>query len=91
MSRSISLFAGIVLSATLAALILTGCTDPDGAKKAAEDMGFRDVKAGGYGWFSCDGKSDTFSTRFTAINAQGRPVSGVVCSGWLKGATVRLF
>lgn len=71
-------------------VVIAACSDPEGAKKAAEDAGYENVSTSGYSWFSC-GKDDTFSTGFSATNAHGRPVRGVVCSGWLKGATVRLF
>lgn len=71
-------------------LFLCACTDVDGATKAIEDMGMTPTKVGGYGYFSCSDK-DTFSTKFEAVNANNRPVKVVVCSGWLKGATVRTF
>lgn len=78
---------GLGLGVSLAAISLGACTDSDRAIRAAKSMGFTDVKPGGYGWFRCG--DDTFSTSFTAKDAHGEPVSGVVCSGWLKGATVR--
>ncbi len=58
------------------------------ARKALRDAGLKPVKVGGYSFFAC-GKDDTFSTQFTATNAQGQTVTGTVCSGWLKGKTVR--
>jgi hypothetical protein len=38
--------------------------------------------------FQCS-EDDTFRTPFTAESSTGRQVTGVVCSGILKGATVR--
>ena len=38
--------------------------------------------------FGCS-EDDTFSTKFSATNAKGERVGGAVCSGWLKGSTIR--
>lgn len=72
-----------------AAIALAGCTDEDGATKALHSAGLKPVSVGGYAWFACDSKSDDFATKFTAVNAQGETVTGAVCSGWLKGKTIR--
>lgn len=78
-----------ILLAAIVALVLTSCSDPATAIKALEAMGFTDIQTHGYAPFMC-GKDDTFATKFTARNPQGRSVSGAVCNGWLlKGATVR--
>lgn len=69
-------------------LLLTGCTDNSGARKAIEDAGLTLVEVGGYGWLQCS-EDDVFHTKFTAKNANGKTVTGVVCSGWFKGKTVR--
>ena len=74
---------------TIAIMIfLAGCTDERAATKALADAGLTPVKVGGYSFFSC-GKDDTFATEFTAKNAKGQIVTGTVCSGWLKGKTIR--
>ena len=52
-------------------------------------MGYKNVSTGGYSFFSC-GNGDTFATKFNAIDQTGKAVSGTVCSGLLKGNTVRL-
>ena len=80
----------LILLSTVALLGLTGCSDGKVAQKAAEDMGFTDVVTGGWTPFGC-GKEDAFTTTFTAKNAQGKPVEGVVCSGWFGYATVRTY
>jgi len=73
----------------LATLLLAGCYSTNDAKKALESQGFTDVKVTGHAWFAC-GKSDTFATSFEATNANGKRVSGAVCSGlFFKNATVR--
>jgi hypothetical protein len=81
----------LIMVALAFGVMCSACTDERGAKKAAEDMGFSDVQVGGYPWFfdSCS-DSDTFKTKFKAVNVHGQPVSGTVCSGWFKGKTVRL-
>jgi hypothetical protein len=75
--------------AVIVVLLLSGCTDEEGATEAIKDMGLTPIAVGGYGWFDCS-EDDQFATKFTARNAQGRNVAGTVCSGWFKGKTVRL-
>jgi hypothetical protein len=72
----------------LVVVALAGCTSSDDAIRAVEAMGMTNVTATGYRVFGCS-EDDSFHTGFTATNPQGRQVSGVVCSGWLKGSTVR--
>jgi hypothetical protein len=70
-------------------LLLTACTDPDSATKALKDAAITPTHVGGYSLLGC-GNDDDYATKFEGINAQGRPVSDVVCSGYFgKGATVR--
>lgn len=67
-------------------------TDYDGAQAVAEGHNLTNVKPTGYGWFACgfgEG-ADMWRTRFTAVNQNGKDVSGVVCSGLFKGGTMRL-
>lgn len=72
----------------ITAMALTACTDPAEAQRATAAMGLKDIQITGYRWWGC-GKDDSFHTGFTATNASGQTVSGVVCSDLLKGATVR--
>lgn len=77
----------VLLIASL--FLLAGCTDEKGATSALSDAGLTPVNVGGYPlWGGC-GKDDAFATKFIATNAQGKRVTGVVCSGWFKGKTVR--
>lgn len=77
----------VALSALLA--VAAGCTDAENAVQTAEAMGFTQVQAGEYAWFSC-GKEDDLATRFTAVNANGQRVTGVVCKNFIgKDATIR--
>lgn len=66
-------------------------TDPDGAVATVENAGLTHARATGYGWFSCGvgEHSDFFRTKFKAVNQNGREVTGTVCSGFLKGSTIR--
>jgi len=72
----------------VAAILLIGCTDEAGTRRALEGEGFTDISVNGYDAWSC-GKDDTYATKFTATNARGKVVSGVVCCGDFKGCTVR--
>lgn len=80
--------AQLALAAALA-LTVTACTQaqPDVAAELGA-YGMTDVQTTGYNFFACS-KHDTFATNFTARNPQGRRVTGTLCSGWMKGGTVR--
>lgn len=73
-------------------IFLTACnpvTDPEGATKALEDLGFTDIQIGGYAFFACS-EDEWNHTSFTAKNPQGKIVTGTVCSGLMfKNSTVR--
>lgn len=69
-------------------LTLGACSDAPTAVRAVENSGMTEARTTGYRFFGCDEK-DTFHTGFVARNTKGQEVTGVVCSGWLKGATVR--
>ena len=77
---------------TLCVVILcTSCTsssDFEKGKKQLENQGYTNVKDTGYNWFCCSDK-DTFSTGFTALDKKGNKVKGCICSGVLKGVTIR--
>ncbi len=76
--------------ALLAFASLCACTDPEGATKALQDSGYKDIKITGYDIFSCS-EDDFYCTGFTATGLNGRPVTGAVGSGLvLKGSTIRL-
>lgn len=79
------------LQATLILLFaaaFTACSSPNDATKALKAQGFTDIETHGRAFFACS-EDDTFATKFTATNPKGERVAGTVCSGWLKGATIR--
>jgi hypothetical protein len=80
-----SIAAVILISAVLA-----GCSDAPTAERVLRQQNYKDILITGYSWFSC-GRDDSFATGFRAKAPNGETVEGVVCSGWLKGATVRVF
>lgn len=77
-----------ILIALLAVTALAGCSSSNDAKKALEGAGYTNIQTHGYSFFGCS-EDDTFKTKFTATGPTGKPVEGVVCSGWLKGGTIR--
>lgn len=77
-----------IAAAVLLCLITAGCTNEDKARHALEGAGYTRIEMQGYSLFGC-GKDDQFSDEFSALGPTGKPVSGVVCSGWFKGATIR--
>ena len=69
-------------------LVLFGCSSSKDAREALQKNGFTDIETHGYSFFGCT-NDDTFKTKWTATNTQGVKVSGVACSGWFKGTTLR--
>lgn len=85
MKKLASLFLLLVLLAT------SSCTsDHDFAtgKRQLESQGYTDVTNTGWEAFCCDEK-DGFSTGFAAKDKSGNAVSGCLCSGFMKGVTIR--
>lgn len=79
-------FASLLLVA-----VLFGCTssnDFEKGKKQLEAQGYTDVKNTGWSAFCCD-ENDTYSSGFTAKDKNGNAVKGCICSGIMKGITIR--
>lgn len=73
----------------LSLLLLSGCTNREDAERALTSEGYSNIHITGYAWFACS-EDDRFHTAFTAVNRDGKQVSGVVCSGlFFKNATIR--
>ncbi len=70
------------------AIILSACSDAPTATKALESAGYTEVNVTGFKFFGCS-EDDTFHTGFIAKGVNGKQVTGVVCSGFLKGSTIR--
>jgi hypothetical protein len=78
----------IALIAT--AFLCSACTNPDTAIRILTDDGYSEIQITGYVPFGCS-EDDVYATGFTATNSNGKIVRGVVCSGLLKGSTIRLY
>ena len=75
--------------AICAVLVLSACDDTEGAMRTVKQAGLTPVSVGGYDFFACS-RDDFYHTKFTATNAQGMTVNGVVCRGLMfKASTVR--
>ncbi|WP_151767910.1 hypothetical protein [Acinetobacter oleivorans] len=72
----------------LVSLLLVGCSSSNDATKALKANGFTDIQTHGRAFFACS-EDDSFATKFSAKNKDGQKVTGAVCSGWLKGSTIR--
>lgn len=68
---------------------MSGCTDSSHTEKVLSNDGYKDIQITGYRFFGCPDE-DTFHTGFEATNANGKHVSGVVCSGFIMGSVIRL-
>jgi len=80
---------GVALLAAFPFAAPVACTTPDRATRTLVAQGYSEVRIVGYAYFDC-GKGDLFATAFEAISPSGQRVEGAVCSGLLKGNTVRL-
>lgn len=78
----------ISLICLFAFLSCTNNNDFEKGKKQLEMQGYTDVESTGYDVFCCSDK-DTFSTGFQCKDKQGNTVKGCICSGVLKGITIR--
>ena len=78
----------ILLSVSLL-VALSGCTSKSDTERALAGAGYTDVQITGYRFFGCR-KDDMFHTGFSATGPTGQKVSGVVCSAFLKGSTIRI-
>ncbi len=80
---------GIALVAAFPLVAPVACTTPDRAVQTLLAQGYTEVRTTGYAYFDC-GQGDLFATAFEATSPSGQRVEGAVCSGLLKGNTVRL-
>ena len=69
---------------------LGGCTDrTESVTKILQREGYENIELTGRAWFAC-AEDDFFSDGFSATK-NDMPANGVVCSGLLKGSTIRVF
>lgn len=73
----------------LAVVAVAGCTDSSVAQRTLSGAGYKNIQITGYSLFGCS-DDDFFHTGFEATGADGSRVSGTVCSGFFKGATIRM-
>ena len=87
--KSTNVLTRVLLAALIAAiLITTGCADAPTALRVLAQNGYTNIVITGYRW-GMGGEDDTYVTGFTATSPTGIAVTGAVCSGWMKGATIR--
>lgn len=67
---------------------ICGYTDNNKASEILSEQGYTQIELTGYVPFVCS-NDDIFSTGFKAKNPNGKYVTGTVCNGVLKGATIR--
>lgn len=77
-----------IIAILIAAACVAACSSSDDATRALNAAGFTDITTHGYAVFGCS-DSDDFATKFEATSPSGKRVTGVVCSGVFKGATIR--
>jgi hypothetical protein len=79
------------ITLSLLLILLGGCTNPNGATTILGAQGFTDIQINpvGPGWLFRCSEDDQVRTPFTAVSPSGTEVNGVVCTGFLKGSTIR--
>lgn len=77
-----------IIALVLFGPLIAACTNEPRARQVLEEEGMTDVVITGYVWAACS-DDDATHTGFTAMNAKGKKVSGVVCCGMLKSCMVR--
>lgn len=70
--------------------LLAGCTSTQETISALDNMGFTNIQTADIDLFGC-GQDDFIGRDFVAKNPNGKTVTGVVCSAFLKGTTVRFY
>jgi hypothetical protein len=81
-----------IAAVCVVALTLSACSDASGAHRVLVNAGYHDIQITGFKFIGC-GKDDNFTTGFSAVhpNNPNVRIEGVVCSGILKGAVIRVF
>ena len=77
-----------LITLAAAVVLMTGCTDNEGAERVLRQNGYTDISITGYKPFTCS-KDDVFSTGFSAKAPGGQTVTGSVCTGLFKSHTIR--
>lgn len=80
-----------ILMIFVATIIFAGCTNENDflkGKRQLENQGYTDVVNTGYSGFCCS-DSDDYSSGFTCKDKNGEVVKGCICSGFMKGITIR--
>ena len=76
---------------TILLIFCLGCTNNKDfikGKKQLENQGYNKTIHNQYLLYQCDDK-DNYSSGFTALDKKGNKVEGCICSGVLKGVTIR--
>ena len=79
---------GVLCIALLGSVLFSGCTDRPTAERVLRQNGYTNIEITGYRW-GMGGENDTYVTGFRAKSPSGQVVTGAVCNGFLKGATIR--
>lgn len=77
-----------LIAMILICLALMSCTNSEKAIDVLSKQGYKNIEITGYEFGAC-AEEDVFHTGFIAVSPSGYAVGGVVCSGLLKGSTIR--
>lgn len=80
--------AGIITMLSLFTAVIYGIPQPGKAAAALRSAGMEPKSLNWASMFRC-AEDDLTRHEFHAVDAEGKPVSGYICCGLLKGCTVR--
>lgn len=69
-------------------ILIASCTNHEKAIEVLQKQGYTNIEITGYEFGAC-AEEDVFHTGFIATSPSGYVVSGLVCSGWINGSTIR--
>ena len=88
MKSKLYAIAAIIIAIYCISMIFPhGCIKPDETKRVLVESGYSNVEITGWRAFAGE---DFYATGFRATSLNGKTVTGVVTSGFLKGNTIRL-
>lgn len=79
-----------IITVIVLSLFLCSCDASDRSIQILRDQNYKNIEITGINLLACS-EDDIFRYNFRAVNGDGKPVRGVVCSAPLKGYTIRFF
>lgn len=90
MKKVVTVVFVLLLIVVVVSMIMGGgLTQPEKAIRILSQQGYTNIEITGWRPMMCSDEDD-FATGFQATSSNGSVVTGCVCSGIMKGSTIRL-